>query len=453
MILHGGLAVALTLVLLVGNTVAGGWKAGTAREKITPDRSMWMAGYGSRNQPASGFLNDLWAKALVLEDTAGNRAAIITLDLVGISPDVANPITTALEQQSDLPRAKIAICCSHTHSGPVVGKGLRSLHYDLLDETQQRLVDEYTAALIDKVVKLVNRAVQDLAPAELAYGTGTATFAANRRNNPETEVPALRAAGQLKGPFDHDVPVLKITDNSGQLRAVLFGYACHATVLSDYDWSSDYPGFAQEALEQAHPQCTALFFAGCGADQNPLPRRKVEYARQYGEELATSVNAVLASPMKSLEAKLTTSMETVPLGLARVPSRAEAEQESQSNDKYIAARARFYLAELEAGRVIPTTYDYPVQVWSLGDELIWVTLGGEVVVDYALQIKATHGAARTWVAGYANDVMAYIPSRRVLTEGGYEGGGAMVYYSLPSPWNPTVEQDILRAVDKLSPAR
>ena len=106
-------------------------------------------------------------------------------------------------------------------------------------------------------------------------------------------------------------------------------------------------------------------------------------------------------------------------------------------------------ALLDAGKPVPATYEYPIQVWRLGDGPTLVTLGGEVVVDYALRLKQQHGADKTWVAGYSNDVMAYIPSRRVLAEGGYEGGGAMVYYGLPSPWTPEVEETIVRAVDGL----
>jgi hypothetical protein len=87
-----------------------------------------------------------------------------------------------------------------------------------------------------------------------------------------------------------------------------------------------------------------------------------------------------------------------------------------------------------------------VQAWQLGDGPTLAALGGEVVVDYALRLKNELGPDRTWVMGYANDVMAYIPSLRVLKEGGYEGGGAMVYYGLPTVWHPRVEEMIVAAV-------
>ena len=113
-------------------------------------------------------------------------------------------------------------------------------------------------------------------------------------------MPEQRDAGRLVGPVDHDVPVLAVRDQNGKLTAVTFGYACHSTVLSSYQWSGDYPGFAQIALEEKHPDCLALFWAGCGADQNPLPRRTVEKAKEYGARLAAAVEDVLTAPMTNV---------------------------------------------------------------------------------------------------------------------------------------------------------
>ena len=448
-----GLWSLICLFALPCPALAAGWKAGVAKQKITPQESMWMAGYGSRDHASTGFLNDLWAKALVLEDPQGGRVTIVTLDLVGISPDLADPIKGELDKKYQLTPARVALYCSHTHSGPVVGHNLPVLHYGLIDKEQQQLVDRYAAHLKQAVVDLVGRAVDSLAPSTISWGQGQATFAVNRRNNKEPDAPQLRADGKLLGPVDHAVPVLKIADDSGKLVAVLFGYACHATVLDGYEWSSDYPGFAQSELEAQHPGCTALFFAGCGADQNPLPRRKTELARQYGRELAESVEAVLKETLEPLSGTLEVRSQTIKLPLASVPSPEEVAKDAQSSDRYVAARAQRYLKMLSKGQPVPASYPYPIQAWRLGSKLILVNLGGEVVVDYALRIKQELGAERTWVAGYANDVMAYIPSRRVLLEGGYEGGGAMVYYGLPSPWAPSIEESIVGSVRGLLPNR
>ncbi|MCU0871851.1 MAG: hypothetical protein MUE50_05855, partial [Pirellulaceae bacterium] len=203
------------------------------------------------------------------------------------------------------------------------------------------------------------------------------------------------------------------------------------------------PGYAQIEVEQAQPGCQAMFWAGCGADQNPLPRRTVELAMDYGRQLATAVNEVLDKPMQPVAGKLATDFREIDLPLAALPTREQIEQDAQSKDVYVAARAKLLLTQMADGLPLSPTYPYPVQVWRLGDEIRFIVLGGEVVVDFALRLKADLGGPRTWVAGYSNDVMAYIASRRVLQEGGYEGGGAMVYYGLPTSWAPDSEDLIV----------
>ncbi len=439
------ICLALLLSLAATNPApAQTWKAGAAKVKITPEKLMWMSGYSSRTTPAEGTLIDLWAKALVLEDPTGRRAALVTLDLVGIHRDLSLVVRDALKEKYGLQRSQVAIACSHTHCGPVVGHNLMAMY--LIDDTQRSLVEEYSLALEKKLVDLVGEALGKLAPCQLAWGNGQATFAVNRRNNKELDVPKLRDEGRLVGPVDYDVPVLAVRDGEGKLTAVVFGYACHATVMSYMQWSGDYPGFAQLNLEEAHPGAVALFWAGCGADQNPLPRREVVYARQYGRQLADAVERTLAGVMTPLAGELATAYTEVDLPFDLLPTREELERQARSSNQYEVQRAKLLLAQLDAGQPLSPTYPYPVQLWRLGPDLLFVTLGGEVVVDYALRLKAELGRERTWVAAYTNDVMAYIPSRRVLTEGGYEGGGAMLYYGLPAIWAPEVEAMIVKQV-------
>jgi hypothetical protein len=229
------------------------------------------------------------------------------------------------------------------------------------------------------------------------------------------------------------------------LRAVVFGYACHATVLNFYKWSGDYPGLAQLYLQKAHPEAVAMFWAGCGGDQNPLPRRTVALAEEYGRQLADGVESVLRAPMTSLKGQLNAAYTEIALSYADLPTRDHLLRDAAANDRYVAARAKMLLEQIKHNGTLAGTYPYPVQAWQLGQELTFVALGGEVVVDYALRLKKELGRENTWVAGYANDVMAYIPSQRVLKEGGYEGGGAMVYYGLPTVWHPRIEETIIAA--------
>jgi len=436
------------MMLFVGDAHAdqGRWRAGVARVNITPELPIWLSGYGGRNKPAETKHDDLWAKALVLEDSAGHRAALVTMDLVGIDRGLSQEMCRRIEERFKLPRAAVALATSHTHSGPVIRGNLMPMFN--LNEDQSSRIGSYKEQLVDNLVNVVGEAIESIAPAKLSWGIGTATFAVNRRNNPEAKVPRLREEGKLIGPVDHDVPVLAVHAADGKLRAIVAGYACHATVLSDYFISADWPGAAQNELERRHPGTIALFWAGCGADQNPLPRRSIELMKKYGHEFADAVDATLDTALAPVAPSLRTAYTEIDLPFAPLPTRAELELEA-ADGKPHGPWAKFLLAQWDRDGGLPATYPYPLQVWKLGNDLTWFFLGGEVVVDYALRLKSEIGPKNTWIASYSNDVMGYIPSRRVLGEGGYEGGAARFPYGLPAVWGPNVEQLIIDAVHKL----
>ena len=448
-LLHLGLESLLKgclIFMLWGEAWADGWKAGFSRSIITPEKPIWMSGYASRDHVAEGTRTELWAKAMALEDTQGQRSLLITMDLVGVSRDVTLPIRKSLAKQHGLQLADIFINCSHTHTGPVVGENLRTMY--VLDEAQSHAITEYTQHLVDQVISLGAEALQGLQPASLQSGHAQATFGTNRRQNPESLVPAWRASGRLRGPVDHAVPVLAIRDQDQKLIAVVFGYACHATVLNDYQWSGDYPGYAQMALESQLEGVQAMFWAGAGADINPLPRRSARLAQRYGEELGLAVASTLRGVMDEVSPKLITQYLEIDLSFDSLPTRSQLETESRSEDPYASARAHKWLEVIDAGGSLPKTYPYPIGLWRLGDTVHWLTLGGEVVIDYPLKFKETFGPS-LWVAGYSHDVMGYIPSRRVWEEGGYEGGGSMIYYGQPARWSSQVEDHIEEAVAAL----
>lgn len=426
-----------------------GWKAGAASVSITPDEFLWMAGYGARTAPAESKRTDLFAKALAIEDAAGNLGLIITLDLVGIDREFAGRVTEKLKDSYGLSRPQIALCTSHTHSGPVVGRNLGPLHYYSVNEEQQKKIDDYAEVLLGKIHSVAGFAIAALAPARIQSGSGKCTFAVNRRENAEKEVPALRETGLLKGPSDHDVPVLSVRGEDGTLRAVLFGYACHATVVGTQEWNGDYPGYAQAALEEKYPGAIALFWAGCGGDQNPIPRREVALAEHYGAELAARVGDVLKATMPELSPQLETHYREIAAPLDTLPNLSQLKENAASHNRFEVARAKFLIRKLENQGSLEGSYPYPIGVWKLGKTIDFVFLGGEVVIDFALRLKQERRGTSTWVAGYSNDVMAYIPSRRVLDEGGYEGGTSHVYYGLPSLWASTIEEDIVKAVHEI----
>ena len=432
---------------------AFGWKAGVAAVKITPEEPIWMSGYGNRTKRAEGTVHHLRAKALALQDAGGHRAVLVTLDLCGIDRDTSLAMCEAIREKYGLKHDQVALNCSHTHCGPVVGRYLPRL-YSSLGEAELRRIDRYTTWLSERIVAVVGEAIEELAPATLAWGEGHADFAVNRRENRHDQVVELRKKRLLKGPVDHSVPVLRVTDRQGQVTAIVFGYACHPTKLSGtfYRWCGDYVGFAQLQLEQDHPGTVAMFWQGCCGDQTPWPRGgdDVEKVRAIGTELAEVVEDTLGEALKQVEGRLVTRYREVKLPLGELPSRSELESMAKSRNQFTARHATELLETLDSGKTPAQSYvGYPVQVWRIGPELLFIALGGEVVVDYAIRLKDELGPTNTWVAGYTNDVPAYIPSHRVLQEGGYEGASSMIYYGLPTTWAPEIEETIVNAVRTL----
>jgi len=441
----------------------GTWKAGTARTIITPTEPLWMSGYASRTKPADGKEMDLWLKALALEDAGGRRAVLISGDVVGFPQTIYQHSCAALKEKFGLEPSQFVLAASHTHCGPVLRKSLYDAY--ALDATQIAMIEKYSAELEARIVETVGKAIADLASARLGVGQGTAGFAVNRRNNLEPDVPRLIELGSLKGPTDHSVPVLAVYLPDGTLKAVVFGYACHNTVMDYYKWSGDYAGFAQLALEKSHPGVTAMFVMGCGGDQNPLPRHELGLAQRYGNMLASAVEEVLLTPPHTLAPGLRTDLEMPELHLGPAPTPSELEAFKADKPDTKRRWATRLLAETQAGRPFLREYPYPVQAWQLGGEQLLIMLSGEPVVDYALKLKNRFGR-RTWVLGYCNDVMAYIPSLRVLKEDvpplaqarwGYEGSQSMFAYGLPAlRWADDVEDIVTtaaaRAVERVQSA-
>jgi neutral ceramidase len=423
------------------------WKAGLAKAVITPETAVWLAGYGSKRPPL-GKLHDIWMKALALEDQNGKRVVLVTSDFQGVPKMMSDAAFAQIKEQYGLERDSVMITFSHNHCGPRLGNDL--VDYYPVEAAQVELIADYTDLMVRKLVAMVGEALEDLAPATLRQGEGLTTFAVNRRNNKEAEVPDLLAKGEpLIGPVDHSVPILTVSRPDGEIEAVLFGYACHPTTLSIPKWNGDFPGFAQLELEQRRPGMTAMFVNTCGGDQNPLPRRTVELAEKYGHMLAVAVEEAMDGPLTPVSPGLRTAFEHVDIAFLEVATREKLTSLLEDKNAIRKRWAARMLAKLDAGEEFPTTYPYPVHAWRLGEEMLVIGTGAETVVDYALRFKKKFGSG-TWVCGYTDDMISYIPSRRVWEEGGYEGGSNLYEYGRPAfRWAGDIEERIAASVHKL----
>jgi hypothetical protein len=432
------------LFFLCSSLWGADFRAGAARIDITPELPIWMAGYAARTHPAEKILTDLWAKALALEDAKGNRAVIVTMDLIGLPANIANDVAKRIQDKYGIKRAGLLLNTSHTHSGPVVYPNLKVMCD--FDPQNNEAAIRYSRKLTEKLISVIGSALARLTPANLAWAKGTASFAINRR---ESTPKGMRIGLNPAGPVDNGVPVWKVASSDGRIIAVLFGYACHNTTLggNSYSINGDYAGFAQLALEKTHPDALAMFMELCGADQNPAPRGTVELAEKYGQQLASAVEQVLVGKMESLSPLLRTAYLEVKLEF-EPQSRSFFEQELKSPDTYRQRRAKLMLEAMDNHKPIQRIL-YPVQALGFSSNLALLALGGEVVVDYSLRVKREYPVQDIVVAGYSNEVMCYIPSQRVLREGGYEVVDSMIYYGQPGPFRDDVEERTFQGIHEV----
>ena len=430
------LMAAISLVCFTTGALASDRAAipvGVAKIDITPEYAVRLSGFGGRREESEGVTMKIWAKALAFSDEDG-PVILITADNLCVPDEITSDIARRLHDKIGLKRERLTITATHTHTAPMLKDVCPTLFGVPIPADHEANIDRYTAEFTDKLEGVALAAHRNIRPAHLSWGNGLVTFAANRRTQ--------------GGPVDHDFPVLAVHDLDGKLRAAYFSYACHCVTLSDNKISGDWAGFAQHRIEELFPGAIALASVGCGADSNPtsgVTGANVEVCAKQGEEIAQEFKRLLANGLKPINSKPEPRYTRVDIPFDTPRSRAEWEERAKRQDA-VGHHARVTLERLDRGEKLPEKMNYPIQTWVFGDELAIVFLPGETVVDYSLRLKREYDRSRLWVNGYSNDGRCYIPSERILKEGGYEGGDAMIYYDFPQRFAPGLEQKIISAV-------
>ena len=443
------LSVALAAAVALGTPAEAqdsqsAWRVGLAAVCVTPEGPIRMAGYAGRKQPSEGVLDDLFVKAMAVEDAQGNRGLWITADLIGFRASVAALICPKIIEKTGLRREQIILCPSHTHAGPVLG--FREIGLYNLPDDQRAVVEKYTHRVINQLVKLSEEALADLKPARLSWGIGTAEFVMNRREFTERGV---RLGVNPSGYVDRAVPVLRVDSPKGKLRAVVFGCACHNTTGTgkNLEIYGDYAGFAQRAIQKQHPGVQAMFVIGCGGDSNPYPRGTNELAIEHGQNLGAEVCRVLQEKkMAPVEGPLVTKLRWVDLPLAPVGSRSQLEEMTRGSH-WIKYNAKRMLEALDKGETLLAEYRAPFAVWQFGDDLTLVGMSGETVGGYVPLLQDALGHRKLWIAGYTNDCFGYLPTAKVIAQGGYETRGLIPDIGF---FVPEVEKVVVDAVRDLA---
>jgi putative membrane-bound dehydrogenase-like protein len=412
------------------------YTAGTGVVDVTPDFPVRLSGYGSRTEETMEIDQRLYVKALAIQSGKSKPAVLITADNCALSLAIGDEVCARLEKKRGLGRERVAINFSHTHCAPMLTDVIPNLFSKAIPPEHQARIDQYTQLMIDSMEKAALQALDAMAPATLHFGIGSAGFGTNRRTP--------------GGPVDHDLPLLCVKGADGAVRALVAGYACHCTTLSYNRINGDWAGYAQAAMQAAYPGAVGMVTIGCGADQNPIPRGTVEHAAQYGAAIADGVKKAMDAGLRELQGEISCALARTPLAFGTHPTRTDWEERAKEESPR-GYHARVQLAKLDRGETLASEIPYTVQRFAFGDDLAMLFLAGEVVVDYSTRFKIEYDRARLWVCGYSNDVPCYIPSSRILQEGGYEGADAMIYYNQPARFAADVEDRIATAVHAIMP--
>lgn len=424
---------------------------GVAKIEITPEKPVRLTGYSDRDNPFEGVYHTLWAKALAFENKKNEHSIIITVDLLGIPHKVTERVKMALADEIGIAPENLSICASHTHSGPQIGNIVSHFHKPLSpDELAE--ISLFALGLVPKLKEVALRAVENSSPSYVSWGKGEVGFAINRRTaiNPD-------------GVTDHSMPLMKVTDLKGEIKAVMVNYACHAVTLGPLNnvVHGDWVGEAQIQMEEKLPNgAIALVAIGCGADQNSSPRMNrenpemdLEYAKNQGKQVADEMARILKDEeLKPINKAPSAKMKFIDLTFAEMPDPKKLAEDAKGSGR-TSNYSLLLLSRMARSEDIPEKISYPIQVWDFGGDLAMIFLAGEVVVDYVLRLKKELGENKVWVNAYSNDMPCYIPSLRVLREGGYEAETAMIGYEKPSKFTEDVEEKIMTGIYSLLPKR
>lgn len=413
-------------------------KAGLAQIDSTPPVGTPLTGYIARDGVATGVLDPLYAKVLFVEDGA-QQAAILTCDLLGLRLSYVQSVRAAINAATGIPAAHILIACSHTHAGPAT----------IALQDCGEVDDSYLTTLRDKLVEVTVQARAAARPAHFAAGHGQVSAGVHNRRQPGDVI-------------DPDLGVLRIDDEEGQTLGVVLNYACHPTCLTGENrlFSAEYCGRATAAIQRATGAIT-LFLTGAIGDVGPV-ERGLPVLEQIGEAVAEEALRVLRTLEPAPWRGLKIATETLALPLQPLPTVPQIEAEvarwqqttSVADAPLLPAHPMIpvamrhwserTLAELRAG-VAPQSVWTEVQLIRLGDLLV-VSAPGELFVELGLAVKSRVGTPHVFVAGFGNDNIGYIPTRRAYPLGGYEVNEAYKYYGYPATLAPEAGEQYMETV-------
>jgi neutral ceramidase len=418
-------------------TAAAELQAGAAAIKVTPPAGMPMAGY-YHARAADGVHDDLFAKVLVLK-LGETQAALVSLDLISTTHEMVRAGREAVEEATGVPGQNVMISATHSHTGPVVhADGARPSLFGGSTEMVRRYVE---VELPQKIAEGVKQAVGSLRPVKASWGRGTeGTIAFNRRFYMKDGTvgwnPGILNPNIVRpvGPIDPEVGVVYFEAAEKKPVGMYMNYTVHLDNIGGSQISADVPGVVARLLgEYKGAELVTVYTSGTCGDINHINVKWGE--RQTGFDNATRMGTILAAEvmrsfpkLKATEAAaLRLKTETVKLPLAPIkPEDVERANEMVARRSDPAAKQPTFLEIVDALKVLDVhdrdgkPWEVEVQIFTLGKDVAWVSLPGEIFVEIGLAIKKQSPFELTMIAELANGSIGYIPTSEAYPQGNYE---------------------------------
>lgn len=417
--------------------------AGVCETNITPPVGVWLCGYDPRASRATGVHDELYARALVLDD-GHKRLCLVTADLIAMPEAMARSVRADIAGQIGTTAECVMLNCSHTHAGPNIGLYRRMGEPDI----------PYVDVLRRKIVGAAKQASNNLRPAHLTYGETSAQIGVNRRQKRSDNTMCVGV--DYAGPVSPVVQTLCVNGADGRTFALLFSHACHPTTMGgdNYLISAEWPGAAAEHLKRRFASegkdtgidenALPLFLQGCCGNINAVSRGSWDAVAENGRAVAEAAHTARWSAHGRLEEKLDAKEIVINLELAPLLPKLIYKKQAANLTKKLAApwtpdMRQFierqiitaeHLLELASVKNPPVSRSFAIQRLDVGG----VTLLGfpaEMFSQYQLDFTAQFGKP-LFCLSFTNGCHGYIPIAAEFARGGYEIEVAPIYYGLPT---------------------
>ncbi|NQX64228.1 neutral/alkaline non-lysosomal ceramidase N-terminal domain-containing protein [Paenibacillus qinlingensis] len=423
--------------------------------EITPQGPIFLAGFGDRTHKSEGVHEPLFAKAALIQ--ANTTLLIITLDVVGSDRSFIVGIKNILEEKFGLKHEEVLINFSHTHHSVALTGADERLRVGLFSIGKDFSEDvSFYGYIRDTLVSIVDECFSQLEEGTLLLGRGTSDFAISRR---KLTADGVKWAPYPEAEIDKDLIVLKLVDQENEVRGILYNYGCHPTSMSsdNYMISNDFPGTTSRYLEETYPGVTALFLQGCAGELKPIKSADGDIFKscsltemeEAGRDLAKDIISILEEqPFTPIRCSFRTILVDPLLYMEQtgIPFYENIINDSKVGD-FRKRGAHRTIEQIQDGSVKDRTPIY-LSIWHLDEETRLIAMEGEISTEYSLLLKSMFPGGKTIVLGYTNGVYYYVPTRKMIAEGGYEVDCNYCFGGFRGSFVPEIEDIIIGQITK-----